>query len=239
MMAYASVLHPKASADGVVLVWVAISAAVVLLSRRPGWARFDVVGVVAFGLTLLPWGVGHVLEWASWQGAVLGHPGLWEAVLWSGALVGVGVWWLPREVDGGGQAVVGVRGVVRLMSAVGAVAETWLSTTLEVARVAERLTETRSAELGAVSLWWGLFGAGLSVVGVAWRARGTRVAGLALMSVAAVKAVVVGASETEPLWRIASFFVVGLLMLVVAFVYAAVARRLGSGEAAAEEGNGE
>ncbi|MCA9312441.1 MAG: DUF2339 domain-containing protein, partial [Phycisphaerales bacterium] len=227
LLAYITPLHPESSAEGVLFAWVGVSVVLLLLARLERWRRFDVLGMLGLAAALGPWLVAHVVEgWSSWTGPVFLHPGLYEALLIVAVLMTLGRRW-TREAHGADV----VREVVRSGAAVASLAIVFLSTTLEVARAAEVLTSTRTAELGAVSLWWGLFGAAMVVFGFARVSRALRVTGLLLMSVAAAKVVLIDAAETEPLWRIASFFLVGLLMLVVAFVYAAVARRLHDGVA--------
>lgn len=234
LLAFASPLHPDASAETIMFIWLVMSAALLFVSRRSSWMRLDVVGMVGLLATTFAWMQAHVLhDWSAWSGAVLLHPGLYEALLIGAAAWTFGRRLLPEldhEID-----VFGTRTYLRLASLIGAAGLVFLASTLEVSRTAALLTDTRTAELGAVSLWWGLVGTALVVLGFLRRERVVRMTGLALMSIAAAKVVFIDSVGTEALWRIASFFIVGLLMLLVAFVYAAVARRLGEGEEETED----
>ena len=79
----------------------------------------------------------------------------------------------------------------------------------------------------ALSIWWGLWGVALVVIGF-WRRVGpVRYVGLALLSVAAVKAVVLDLAGVSQVWRVVSFIGLGGLLLGVAVLYGRVSASLG------------
>ena len=96
------------------------------------------------------------------------------------------------------------------------------ATSLEVARVARMLTETSAGQRAAVSIWWGIFAIGLLVIGMVRRGSELRRIGLVLLGVATLKAVVFDLTDVSAGWRVASFLILGLIMLTVALAYAKV-----------------
>jgi uncharacterized membrane protein len=100
------------------------------------------------------------------------------------------------------------------------------ATSLEIARSATVVTGDATARNAAVSIWWGLFAVALLVVGFFRKWAMLRRAGLALLTVATVKAVVIDMAAVPPIWRVASFIALGLLMLGVAAVYLRISAML-------------
>jgi len=75
------------------------------------------------------------------------------------------------------------------------------------------------AESYAYSLAWVLFGVALLVGGVVARRQSLRYASLAVMLLAVVKVFVFDASGLEDLWRVASFFGLGLSLIGLGYAY--------------------
>lgn len=99
----------------------------------------------------------------------------------------------------------------------------FVASSAEVARVAAVYVDG-AAKYASLTVWWALFATAMIVLGFVRCAPIVRHVGLALLCVAAGKAVVYDLAEVEPAWRIASFLGVGLFMLGVATGYTRIAR---------------
>lgn len=96
------------------------------------------------------------------------------------------------------------------------------ATSLDIARIAERVSDDPAAQRSALSIWWAIFAFGLIAVGF-WRRLSTpRRFGLGLLGVAALKAVLLDLQDVPATWRVASFLGIGLLMLAVGIAYSKV-----------------
>jgi uncharacterized membrane protein len=71
----------------------------------------------------------------------------------------------------------------------------------------------------AISTYWLVYAGALIAIGFALSHKAVRVAGLAVASLAALKVVLFDLSELEALYRVASFFVLALITLTVAYAY--------------------
>lgn len=92
-------------------------------------------------------------------------------------------------------------------------------TSLDVARLADRVSNDEAAQRSALSIWWALFAFGLIIVGFWRKLASPRRIGLALLGVAALKAIVLDLADVPPAWRVASFLGIGFLMLAVGVGY--------------------
>ena len=103
-------------------------------------------------------------------------------------------------------------------------------------RVASSFAADAAVRGSAVSIYWGVFAVALIGAGFVARIAWVRYAGLALIAVASVKAVVFDLGSVPQGWRIASFIGLGVLMLGVHFAYSRLSERLlGTREEEAEE----
>jgi uncharacterized membrane protein len=84
--------------------------------------------------------------------------------------------------------------------------------------VVELVGRGQHGQLALSALWAALGFAGL-VAGLVRDARAVRLAGLALLGLAVVKVFVVDLAALASIWRVASFFVIGLVLLAGAFAY--------------------
>jgi uncharacterized membrane protein len=85
----------------------------------------------------------------------------------------------------------------------------------------ESLSRVR-AELAsglAVSAWWMVFAAALVLVGFRRSLKQLRLAGLAVAGLAVAKVVIHDLSSLDALYRVGSVFLLGLVMLSLAYVY--------------------
>jgi uncharacterized membrane protein len=85
--------------------------------------------------------------------------------------------------------------------------------------------ETVSLASGlAVSAWWLLFAAALIAVGFRWSLQPVRVAGLGVAGLAVIKVLVFDLSSLDALYRVGSVFILGLVFLLLAYLYHRQAR---------------
>jgi len=79
----------------------------------------------------------------------------------------------------------------------------------------------------AVSAWWLLFAAALVVTGLRRGVRPARLGGLAVAGLAIAKVLLFDLSSLDALYRVASVFILGLVSLVLAYLYHRQARTSG------------
>jgi uncharacterized membrane protein len=94
--------------------------------------------------------------------------------------------------------------------------------------------QTASLAAGlAVSAWWLVFAAVLVWVGFRRNLKPARIAGLGVAGLAVIKVLVFDLSSLDALYRVASVFILGLVFLLLAYLYHRQGRASGqSGEAA-------
>lgn len=216
--------HPRSSAGAVCVSWLVLSLALRGASRLEGRLRLAEMGLVAAVASLVPWIAAAGLDrWLDSAAPIGLHPGAWLAGLCVPVMLAQAWcsrrWDRPTKPGGPGPVLAAIAGALALVAS-----------SIEVARGAAMLADDLTARRAAVSIWWGLWGVSL-VVGGFWRRAGAvRYVGLALMSVAAVKAVLLDLAGVPPLWRVASFVGLGGLMLGVAVLYGRVSASLGDAE---------
>ncbi|GIK17881.1 MAG: hypothetical protein BroJett004_00450 [Planctomycetota bacterium] len=215
--ALASPVAQQSSAAALAVFWSIGAFALAFVHRRVPLLRLDAAaGLVALAATVAWCRAFPPHSWQADGSAPLLHPGLWRSFVVVAALVAS-----ARALRGG--------------FAAGAVVVAWIaasvalvSTTLEVARVAEAIAADPTARRAAVSIWWGIAGAVAVACGFMVRRASPRCAGLALIALAMLKVALLDLQGVPPVWRVASFLGLGLLMLGVAVLYARLAASLGS-----------
>ncbi|MEX2220085.1 MAG: DUF2339 domain-containing protein, partial [Phycisphaerales bacterium] len=219
VLLYGAMLQPSVAPATRALVWAALGAVVVgLHSRRPRLA-LDLMGVGGLLLAGGAWAWSYPMGWMASGAPALLHPGLWVSLAIAALLVGAGLWLRSSR----NPAPLTIPELV-LVPIPAAAALLFVSSSLEVARVAGIITSDLMVRRAAVSIWWGLLSVAL-ILGGFLRARPSwRYAGLALMGAAALKAVILDLAEVSALARIISFVALGLLMLGVAAGYTGLAR---------------
>lgn len=221
----AATIVPGTSVRWLCAVWMVIGLGVVLAHRRFGRHALDVIGLSVLALNIWMWAMGFLGygEYFKEDASAFRHPGLWVGLMITGSLVGSSAWLLKSK-----RAT--ARAVPWTASGLAA-AFALVCTSLEVARSARILVPgDATAQAAAVSVWWGLFGVGLIVLGFLVRVAPVRHAGLALMCVAVGKALLFDLAEVAPEWRVASMLGLGLLILGVALAYFKVSARLATHE---------
>jgi hypothetical protein len=219
----ASVLHPKAESSSILWIWVGLSGLALGAWPLRKQLRLNWVAGGAAAIDALLWFDVHVIrceaDWTESTAPLLLHPGLWSALVLVGLMIALG-WWALKDVR------------VRKGLSVPAVSVwvasclLWGATTLEASRVGAAFTGDRTARLATVSIWWAVFAVALILAGFRWTAAPARRAGLGLMGAAALKVVLYDLHGVPPVWRIASFLFLGLLMIAVAIGYSKVTERL-------------
>jgi len=199
--------------------WGVMAFAFVLAHRAMPRLRLAEVGLGGLCVSAGAWAAAYVP--GGWSGgAVLGegalsvHVGLIAGVATSAALL------VAARVVRAGRERDGFEHVLALTGVCIAGVMTLAATTLDVARIAEVVTQGLTVRCAAVSIWWGVFALGLLGLGAQRKSVALRGCGLALMSVATLKAVFFDLVAVPAGWRVASFLLLGLLLLGVATAYA-------------------
>lgn len=215
-------------AGPIVAYWAVLGAVLALVLRAwPGLYGW-VFGLIVHGLALVACAVEYVPGWQESKYVVIGHPGLWLT-----GLVCLGMAW---AVFGGVPSAVR-RHVIGLVGGVSGIA-LFVVTSLEVARASAMLASDQTAARAGVSIYWGLLAVAMLWSGFVLSRAWLRYVGLGLMAVAALKVVIVDLAGIDPVWRVVSFIVMGLLMLAVAAGYGWATRRIGSGPSGRATGDG-
>jgi uncharacterized membrane protein len=219
------------------------------------WSGVELVWAL-LALTFVWAGLDHVFKredgrwyalatlWATldqlFTGALLTRPssepaflGAWALALWGVAAVTValarGLW---RSVTSQNLAPL-IRG--GLWTIAGAMV--LFGATGEIDRYFELQTlSSADANLAAglaVSAWWLVFAAALIALGFRKNLKQARVAGLAVAGLAVVKVLVFDLSSLDALYRVGSVFILGLVFLLLAYLY----HRQGRAEAGAATGS--
>jgi len=164
---------------------------------------------------------GALLQRSPADPAFLGSCGL---ALWGTAAVTValaaGAW---RAVVASGTAPM-VRGALWVLGG----AMVLFGVTGEIGRYFEmKALSSQDASLAAglaVSAWWLIFAAALISVGFRRSLKPARVAGLAVAGLAVVKVLMFDLSSLDALYRVGSVFILGLVFLLLAYLYHRQAR---------------
>lgn len=223
-MVAASPLSTSPPASVWMWTWIVVGIACAALATLERRLYLAAATLAALAFSSLAWVVAFVARDGAWDHStapMLLHEGLLSAVVLAVCLL------VTRRLAE-------LREVTSAM-AVAAVAILWAGTSFEFARVVERVVVDPTVRAASVSVWWGLYAVGL-VIGGFWRKlAAARYAGLVLLAAAAVKMVIFDLAHVPQLARIASFIILGLLMLGVAAGYAKVAAKLKPGPAQGNE----
>jgi uncharacterized membrane protein len=159
---------------------------------------------------------GAVLHRSAADAAFVGS---WALALWGTAAVAVGLAaGLWRSVADTGTTPL-VRGALWALGG----AMVLFGITGEIGRYFELKTlSSQEASLAAglsVSAWWLIFAAALVTVGFRRSLKPARMAGLAVAGLAVVKVLMVDLSSLDALYRVGSVFILGLVFLMLAYLY--------------------
>ena len=115
--------------------------------------------------------------------------------------------------------VAGVVGIVALWFLMSVEVHTFFSTRAAAYTEWEDIKRERWLGQMALSVLWALYAAVLATIGFARRSASVRWAALILFAIAIVKAMMVDIAYLQQLYRIIVFFVLGVLLLLVAWAY--------------------
>jgi uncharacterized membrane protein len=215
-----AVLQHWSGVQGPAILFALALAAAVLdhpLGRADG--RWYAAAILAIGLARL---LGELAGRRGFEDAAFVGP--WPRVLWlaiaATTALAAGLW--RREPDtpssrlarpglwlaAGALALFGVTGEIRRHFRL-------RETSIETAHLASGL---------AVSAWWLVFAAVLVVVGLRRGLRPVRLAGLAVAGLAVLKVMVFDLASLDALYRVGSVFLLGLVSLLLAYLYHRQAR---------------
>jgi len=206
---------------GMVFGWTCIhftflSLLAIPIARLVRLAWFTNLTFAGLTLAVCTWFLAFIQKgWTETVGGFPVHRGLFIALIITGAMLFVArLMRIERtklaRIDDPRPEIWLVSAVVLMLTA----------TSFEIARLANAWTSDPTVQSAAVSIWWGVVAAVLLFIGFRYKFRVPRSAGLGLLGVATVKAVVVDLADVPPIWRVASVLCLGLLMLGVAVVYA-------------------
>ncbi len=209
--------------------WLAMGAGAFLIGDGLRRAEWRWVGVTGAAVALMAGAAGYAMwDWTTIMAAPLWHGAWWFAAVSGAVFIMMGRRIANRSGSqdtrsmGLGVAVAG--GVVL-----------FLASTLEVARAVPQITDTQAAQRAAVSIWWGLCAVAMLAAGFLRRNAPVRYVGLTLLGAATLKAVVFDLIGVSAGWRVASFVLLGVLMIGVAAVYTRVTQAFDTGDQSADE----
>jgi len=215
--------------------WPGVEGPAILLGLAASWAGLDHVlgrsdgrwyaaGTLALGLVEL---LGDGAARRGFDDAAFVGP--WALVLWLGlgvtAALAAGLW--RRDPPGDAARLV----PAALWLTAGALALFGVTGELRrFFRLREGSVEAAQLASGlAVSAWWLVFAAALVMLGLRRRMRSARLGGLAVAGLAVFKVMVFDLSSLDALYRVGSVFILGLVSLLLAYLYHRQARDAGVG----------
>ncbi|HEU5303653.1 MAG TPA: DUF2339 domain-containing protein [Gemmatimonadales bacterium] len=209
--------------DGVGRVWVLLALSLLWAGLDHRLKRSDGRW---FALATLWAALDHLLSGALTHRTTVdaAFVGSWALALWGTASVAValaaGVWRSPP----GAPAAALIRGGLWALGG----ALVLFGVTGEISRYFELKTlSSQQAGLAsglAVSAWWLVFAAALVAVGFRRSLKQVRLAGLAVAGLAVVKVLLYDLSSLDALYRVGSVFILGLVLLLLAYLYHRQAR---------------
>jgi uncharacterized membrane protein len=213
------------------ILWAVGGFALVGYTRLRPWRSLFTTGWVILIGAALTWLVYDTLYWRMESGVTLAVP-FANLQFLAGALVllllAVALTMSPR-FGPTGQPDPFMVGSLPWIAAVIAAVGLWLGS-LELDRIfapeAANVAEARMVRQTALSIYWGLYGIGLVVLGFARRLAWFRYGGLALLALTLGKVLVVDMARVKYLYRVLSLLGVGLLCIATSVAYAKLAGRL-------------
>ncbi len=213
-------VHRQADPASLMYAWLAVGTLAFGLHLWRRTLRLDASACVVMALSISAWVAAFITPgWLESDAPLVVHPGLigagaivlvLAAAVWAGGTRPESLWSHPSIPA----VIIGV-----------AVLVTFVATSFEATRAASVLFEDQATQRGALSIWWGLFAIALLTVG-AWRTLSiARYAGLALLATATAKAVLWDLASVNDAVRVASFVVLGVLLLGVSAAYLRVTKK--------------
>jgi uncharacterized membrane protein len=216
----------RAPLGGLSIWWGLFALGVLAVGFQRRLQSVRIVGLLLAALAILTWSGAFVMH--GWTDTARGwaiHPGFFICMFLAAVLAGVARRWRTELSAAPDDNTRSARHEV-LSLIITAVALTWVATSLESFRLAGHFRAGDEAQHGALSVWWGLYAVALLAAGFRWKAAPARYAGLALLGVATLKALIIDLADVSAGWRVVSVLGLGLLMLGVALVYVRASARL-------------
>ncbi len=213
-------VHRSADAASLMYAWLAVSAVAFGLHLWRRTLSLDASACVVMALSISAWIAAFIAPgWLESEAALMLHPGL----LGAGAVVlllAAALWAAGRRLEPRWSHAAMAGAIASV-----AVLVTFAATSFEATRAAAVMFEDQATQRGALSIWWGLFAIALLTVG-AWRTLSVaRYVGLALLATATAKAVIWDLASVNDAVRVASFVVLGILLLGVSAAYLRVTKK--------------
>jgi len=216
-MVYAAAADPRAQLGSLSMAWLVIAAAAILVHRILPRISLDIGGLVGIALAAGAWAVAYPADWMASRAPSLMHPGFWVSFALAAAALAARSWLRRSKPTVPASLQLIIPAALALM---------FVSSSLELARVAGNLASDPTVRKAAVSIWWGVYAVALILGGFARRVAPARHIGLALLATATIKTLAYDLSNVQGIWRVASVIGLGLLMLGVAVGYAKAASRI-------------
>lgn len=191
-MLWAALNHAFERSDGR---WYALLTLTVAVAHLVGYDAIE-RGVVSHAFTD-PWALAL---WATTSVTVLFALGLWRPV---GAPADVAAVRAVLWIAGGALLLFGITGEIRRF----------------FVQHTKRLAAAQLASGLSVSAWWLVFATALVVYGFARGSRAVRQFGLGVAALAGAKVLLVDLRSLDALYRVGSVFILGLMSLLVAYLY--------------------
>ncbi|MEW6251820.1 MAG: DUF2339 domain-containing protein [Planctomycetota bacterium] len=219
---------PQVRALWLTLLWAAGAILMLLYGRWRPWRPMFAAGWTILLGAALVWLIVDTLFWRLEVGVRLAVPfanlqfAAGAALL---ALIGVAAWRTGRPA----RPDAFVANVRVTAAAVSVAIGLWLGT-LELDRIlapeAGRVADAVMARHTAWSIYWGVYGIGLVVLGFARRVAWLRYTGLALLAATLAKVLIVDMARVQYLYRVLSLLATGLLCMGTSIAYGKLAQRL-------------
>ncbi len=121
------------------------------------------------------------------------------------------------------------KGLVGLLNILGMIFVFWftISGTLKFFEEFSHLEEMKSL---VISVLWGIYALILFIAGIAKESPPARVAGFVMASLTITKVFLYDASSLETIYRVISFVILGVILLVISFIYQKKVRRMSEDE---------
>ena len=215
LMVAASFLHEDVALSSLAVVWSLVAVASAALANRVSNLALAPIAALGIAASLVTAFIAYPpLDWENTTAAIALHPalGLFAIVLAAGAAVAVLAARAPDATN--------PRRLVSLGLAATLPAVLFIITSLEAHRAGTVLASDPTTRRAFLSIWWGAFALATLLIGVRFRVRPARLAGLGLLLLAAAKAAIYDVMTVEPHWRVLSLAILGILLIIVALAYA-------------------
>lgn len=207
-------LHHAAQATSILWFWVAL-ALLLAFVRSPRTLRPDLAALLVVCTAVLLWLLlyaSYILE-TRWYAAPADHV----------ALSGVAIAFLASFIAWRNRSDLTNHALV-IYCGCGLLA--FIASSLGISALTQTLFSAQTSSRSAVSVWWAIVAVFALAAGFRWAKPSLRYISLALLGVTAGKIVIYDMTAVSPVWRIATFLVVGLIMMGVAFVYGRLSRNI-------------